>query len=201
MLNKNNLTWHEHRLSQNEREEVKNQKACLVWFTGLSGSGKSTIANMVEAKLHTMKKHTYLLDGDNVRLGLNNDLGFTDEDRIENIRRVAEVSKLFVDAGIVTLSAFISPFRSDRNFARSLLSEGRFIEVFIDTSLDVCERRDPKGLYRKARRGEIKDFTGVSSPYENPISPEVHIRTEHMSPEISSDKVIEYLQSKGYLNV
>jgi bifunctional enzyme CysN/CysC len=172
------------------RAALKRQKPCVLWFTGLSGSGKSTVANLVEKKLHAMGHHTYLLDGDNVRHGLNRDLGFTEEDRVENIRRVAEVAKLMVDAGLIVLTAFISPFRSERRMARQLFAEGEFIEVYMDTPLDVAEARDPKGLYKKARRGELKNFTGIDSPYEAPEAPELVINTAEMTPEAAADAFI-----------
>ncbi|WP_438273281.1 adenylyl-sulfate kinase [Thiomicrolovo sulfuroxydans] len=184
----------------NERAALKEQKPCVLWFTGLSGSGKSTIANAVEAKLLEMGKHTYLLDGDNIRHGLNKGLGFSDEDRVENIRRIGEVVKLFVDAGEIVLTAFISPFRSDREQVRSLVGAGEFIEVFIDTPLAVCETRDPKGLYKKARAGEIPNFTGIDSPYEAPQTPEVHIRNDNIPVEEAAMQVIDYLETKGHLN-
>ena len=176
------------------RGGMKGQKPCLLWFTGLSGAGKSAIANMVEKKLHAMGRHTYLLDGDNVRHGLNKDLGFTDADRVENIRRVAEVSKLMVDAGLIVITAFISPFRSERRMARTLVEEGEFLEVFVDTPLEVAEERDPKGLYKKARRGELKNFTGIDSPYEAPEEAEVRLKTVGNSVEASADQVIEALR-------
>jgi bifunctional enzyme CysN/CysC len=163
---------------------------CL-WFTGLSGSGKSTIANLLEKRLHAEGKHTYVLDGDNVRHGLNRDLGFTEVDRVENIRRVAEVAKLLVDAGLIVIVAFISPFRAERQLARSLFHPGEFIEVFVDTPLEECERRDVKGLYAKARRGELKNFTGIDSDYELPEAPEVHLRTTGLLPEICVNEIIE----------
>lgn len=197
MKNKN-IVWHDHQLNKIERSEMKGQKPCILWFTGLSGSGKSTIANAVEVKLSKLKKHTYLLDGDNVRYGLNKDLGFSDSDRAENIRRIGEVSNLFADAGMIVLSAFISPFREDRETVRGLVQEGEFIEVFIDTPLEVCEKRDPKGLYMKARKGEIPDFTGISSPYEAPEEPEIHIRGE-LDIDESSEFIINYLQDKKYI--
>lgn len=197
---KENIVWHEHQVSKAERSEIKKQKPCILWFTGLSGSGKSTVANAVESKLLELKKHTYLLDGDNVRTGLNKGLTFSDEDRVENIRRIGEVSKLFVDAGLIVLSAFISPFQEDRDMVRSLLAEGEFIEVFIDTPLEICERRDPKGLYKKARNGEIPNFTGISSPYEAPVSPEIHILNNDKSIEEAAEEVVDYLKNKGYLN-
>ena len=197
MKNKN-IVWHDHQLNKEERSAMKAQKPCILWFTGLSGSGKSTIANAVEVKLAKLKKHTYLLDGDNVRYGLNKDLGFSDTDRVENIRRIGEVSNLFADAGIIVLSAFISPFREDREIVRTLANEGEFIEVFIDTPLEVCEQRDPKGLYVKARKGEIPDFTGISSPYETPEQPEIHIQGEP-SIEESADIIVSYLHDKNYI--
>jgi adenylylsulfate kinase len=196
----NNIVWHEHHVSKEQRTKLKQQKPCVLWFTGLSGSGKSTIANTVEAKLNAFKKHTYLLDADNVRMGLNKDLGFSYNDRVENIRRVGEVSKLFVNSGLIVLTAFISPFQKDIDFARELVEDGEFIEVFIDTPLDICESRDPKGLYKKARCGDIPNFTGISSPYEAPITPEIHIKTDELDIEECADKVINYLNKKGYLN-
>lgn len=199
MSNKN-IIWHDHHVSKQERQAIKEQLSSVIWFTGLSGSGKSTIANAVEAKLIEMQKHTYLLDGDNIRMGLNKGLSFSDEDRVENIRRIGEVAKLFVDAGTIVLTAFISPFRVDRESVRKLVQEKEFVEVYIDTPLEVCESRDPKGLYEKARNGEIANFTGISSPYEAPINPEIHIKTDKLSIEESADKVIEYLNTKGYLS-
>ncbi|MDR5899462.1 sulfate adenylyltransferase subunit CysN [Halomonas vilamensis] len=182
------------------RAEAKTQKPVVLWFTGLSGAGKSTIANLVEQKLFAQGQHTYLLDGDNVRHGLNRDLGFTDADRVENIRRVSEVAKLMVDAGLIVLSAFISPFRSERQMARDLVGEGEFIEVFVDTPLDVAEERDPKGLYKKARRGELKNFTGIDSAYEMPETPEVHLKTATSSPEEAAETVMVALRERGLIN-
>ncbi len=199
MSNKN-IVWHDHHVTKEERAGIKGQKPCILWFTGLSGSGKSTVANAVESRLYELKKHTYLLDGDNIRMGLNKGLSFSDEDRIENIRRIGEVSKLFVDAGIIVLTAFISPFQKERDAVRSLVGTGEFIEVFIDTPIAICESRDPKGLYQKARKGEIPNFTGISSPYEVPVKPEVHVRTEEKSIDESAEQVIEYLKQKGYIN-
>ena len=199
MLNNENIIWHDHHVYKQERSEIKNQKPCILWFTGLSGSGKSTIANAVESKLLALQKHTYLLDGDNVRMGLNKGLGFSDEDRVENIRRIGEVAKLFVDSGLIVLTAFISPFKQDRRSVRELVEKGEFIEVFVDTPLSVCESRDPKGLYKKARSGKIASFTGISSVYEEPQQAEIHIQTDKMSIDEASQKVIEYLQNKGYL--
>ena len=197
-MENNNIVWHDHQLNKEERSAMKAQKPCILWFTGLSGSGKSTIANAVEVKLAALKKHTYLLDGDNVRHGLNKDLGFNDSDRVENIRRIGEVSNLFADAGMIVLSAFISPFREDREIVRTLAQEGEFIEVFIDAPLEVCEQRDPKGLYVKARKGEIPHFTGISSPYEVPEKAEIHIKGEP-SIEESADIIINYLHDKNYI--
>ncbi|MCL7928586.1 sulfate adenylyltransferase subunit CysN [Halomonas llamarensis] len=187
-------------IDKQARAEAKTQKPAVLWFTGLSGAGKSTIANLVEQKLFAQGQHTYLLDGDNVRHGLNRDLGFTDADRVENIRRVGEVAKLMVDAGLIVLSAFISPFRSERQVARDLVGEGEFIEVFVDAPLDVAEARDPKGLYKKARRGELKNFTGIDSAYEDPETPEVHLKTATSSPEAAADAVIAALRERGLIN-
>lgn len=195
-----NTLWHDHHVLKIERSKMKGQKPCILWLTGLSGSGKSTIANALEKKLFQLGKHTYLLDGDNIRQGLNNDLGFCNNDRVENIRRIGEVSKLFVDAGLIVITAFISPFHSNRMIARTRVEEGEFIEVFVDAPLSVCEIRDPKGLYEKARKGEIKNFTGIDSPYESPENPEVHIRTDYSSIDQSVQIIIEYLSDKGYLN-
>ena len=199
MLNEN-IVWHDHHVTKEERAILKEQKPCILWFTGLSGSGKSTVANAVEAVLLAQGKHTYLLDGDNVRMGLNKGLTFSDEDRVENIRRIGEVSKLFVDAGTIVLTAFISPFQKERDAVRELVEEHEFIEVFIDTPLAVCESRDPKGLYKKARKGEIPNFTGISSPYEAPKNPEIHIQNDTISIEEVSQQIIDYLNDKGYLN-
>jgi len=198
MLNKN-IVWHDHQVSKQQRAKIKEQKPCVLWFTGLSGSGKSTIANAVELKLYELGKHTYLLDGDNIRMGLNKGLGFSAEDRVENIRRIGEVSKLFIDAGLIVLTAFISPFKEERNKVRNLVREGEFIEIFIDTPLEVCESRDPKSLYKKARDGEIPIFTGISSPYEAPKKAEIHIKNDSISIDVCVEKVIEYLRSRGYL--
>ena len=198
-MREKNIVWHHHQLSKEERSSQKGQKQCVLWFTGLSGSGKSTIANALEAKLYEMGQHTYLLDGDNIRHGLNKDLGFSDEDRVENIRRIGEVSKLFVDAGLIVISAFISPFHSDRQIVRNLVESGEFLEVFIDTPLEICEQRDPKGLYQKARKGEIPTFTGISSPYEAPATSEIHILTAEKSIDELVNMIISYLQEKGYL--
>jgi adenylylsulfate kinase len=187
------IVWHEHKVTRAERSAIKNQKPCLLWFTGLSGSGKSTIANALDVALYQKGYHTFLLDGDNVRHGLNQDLGFSDEDRVENIRRIGEVSKLFADAGLIVMSAFISPFVSDRMLVRNLFPAGEFIEVFMDAPLEICEKRDPKGLYKKARSGAIKHFTGIDSPYEKPQSPEVALDTSALSVDECVEKLLHYL--------
>ncbi|MDR5887790.1 adenylyl-sulfate kinase [Halomonas janggokensis] len=184
-------------IDKQARAMVKSQKPAVLWFTGLSGAGKSTIANLVEKKLFAHGQHTYLLDGDNVRHGLNRDLGFTDAERVENVRRVAETAKLMIDAGLIVLSAFISPFRSERQLVRDLLEEGEFIEIYVDASLSVVEARDLKGLYKKASRGELKNFTGIDSSYEAPNSPDIHLKTEHMSPENAAETVIQALCERG----
>ncbi|MFP2768152.1 sulfate adenylyltransferase subunit CysN [Oceanisphaera sp. KMM 10153] len=186
-------------VNKDARAQAKSQQPSLLWFTGLSGAGKSTIANLVEKKLHALGGHTYLLDGDNVRHGLNKDLGFTDADRVENIRRVAEVSKLMVDAGLIVLTAFISPFRAERRMARESLAEGEFIEVFVDTPLNVAEERDVKGLYKKARRGELKNFTGIDSAYEQPEAAEIHLDTTRLSADEAADLVIAELRKRGVI--
>jgi len=192
-----NLHWQALAVDKRIRAELKGQRPCIVWFTGLSGAGKSTIANLVEQGLAIAGRHTYLLDGDNVRHGLNKDLGFTEADRMENIRRVAEVACLMADAGLVVLVSFISPFRAERRMARGLVEAGEFIEVFVDAPIEVAEARDPKGLYRKARRGELKNFTGVDSPYEPPESPEVRLDTTQLSPERAAAFVLGHLQGSG----
>lgn len=194
-----NIVWHNHAVTKESRSALKNQKPCILWFTGFSGSGKSTIANAVEQKLNVLAYHTYLLDGDNVRHGLNKGLTFSDEDRIENIRRIGELSKLFVDAGLIVLTAFVSPFRSERQMVRDLVEEGELIEVFMNTPLSTCEDRDPKGLYKKARAGEIANFTGIDSTYEPPVSPEITLDASVMSIEECADNVIAYLREKGML--
>jgi len=181
------------------RARLMGQQPCVLWFTGLSGSGKSTIANLVEKKLAALGRHTYLLDGDNVRHGLNKDLGFTQADRVENIRRIAEVAKLMVDAGLIVLTAFISPFRDERRLARSLLAEGEFLEIFVDVPLGVAESRDPKGLYAKARRGELKNFTGIDSPYERPEHAEMRLDTAALDPEIAAERVVALLRLRGMI--
>jgi adenylylsulfate kinase len=193
-----NITWHLGEVNQQKREILNGHKGAVLWFTGLSGSGKSTLSNRVEEMLHERGCHTYILDGDNVRHGLNSNLGFSDEDRSENIRRIGEVSRLFSDAGVLTLTAFISPFRSDRDTVRELIGD-RFVEVHVQASVEVCESRDPKGLYKKARAGEIPEFTGISSPYEAPENPEVAVDTGELSLDASAAKVVAYLESAGLI--
>jgi bifunctional enzyme CysN/CysC len=195
-----NVSWQEIEVDKAAHAQLKGQRPCLLWLTGLSGAGKSTIANLVEKRLHTLGCHTYLLDGDNVRHGLNKDLGFTEADRVENIRRVAEVGKLMVDAGLIVLASFISPFRSERFMARRLLEEGEFIEVFIDTPLEVAEARDCKHLYERARRGEIKHFTGIDSPYERPEAPEIHIDTTAQSAAQAAATIVAELHRRGVID-
>lgn len=195
-----NIVWQRHNINRTNRAEQKRQKPCILWFTGLSASGKSTTANAVEKKLFELGHHTYLLDGDNVRHGLNKDLGFGDADRVENIRRIGEMSKLFADAGLIVLSAFISPFRSDRKMVRELVSEGEFVEIHMATPLSVCEERDPKGLYKKARQGNIKNFTGIDSAYEPPVSPEITLNTAECDVEACAEQVIQYLREKHIIH-
>ena len=190
---------HGHTITKENRQELKGHKSCILWYTGLSGSGKSTLANKVEEKLFEMGLHTYILDGDNVRMGLNKGLGFSEEDRKENIRRIGEVSKLFVDAGVIVSTAFISPFRSDREMVRSIMKEGEFVEIYIDAPLSVCESRDPKGLYKKARAGEIKQFTGIDSPYEAPEKPELSVKTGEKPLEACAEDVINWLMANHYI--
>jgi bifunctional enzyme CysN/CysC len=192
-----NVHWQALDVNKAARATLKGQKPCVLWYTGLSGAGKSTIANLVDKRLHASNRHTYLLDGDNVRHGLNRDLGFTDADRVENIRRIGEVAKLMVDAGLIVSTAFISPFRAERQMARSLVGDGEFIEIFIDTPLGVAEQRDPKGLYKKARRGDLKNFTGIDSPYERPEAPELTLDTTAQSPEDAAELVVAYLRQRG----
>jgi adenylyl-sulfate kinase len=189
-----NIVWHKHKVEKLDRSEQKKQKPCILWFTGLSGAGKSTVADAVEQKLFELGHHTYLLDGDNVRHGLNKDLGFSDADRVENIRRIGEMAKLFADAGLIVMSAFISPFRSDRKMVRDLVEDKEFVEVYISTPLSTCEERDPKGLYKKARSGQIKNFTGIDSEYEAPESAEVMLNTAELDVNECVDRVITYLK-------
>lgn len=188
-----NVVWQHHQITRSARAAAKQQQPCVLWFTGLSGAGKSTVANALDVALHERGYHTFLLDGDNMRHGLNQDLGFSAEDRVENIRRIGEVSKLFTDAGLIVLSAFISPFASDRALVRQLLPAGEFIEVFMDTPLATCEARDPKGLYRKARAGAILNFTGIDSPYERPQAPELVLDTSTLSVADCVTRLIDYL--------
>jgi len=190
-----NIHWQALDVDKAARSAAKGQKARVVWFTGLSGAGKSTIANLVERRLHAEGRHTYLLDGDNVRHGLNRNLGFTDADRVENIRRVAEVSKLMVDAGLIVLVSFISPFRAERQMARELMGDREFVEVFVDTPLAEAEKRDVKGLYAKARAGELKNFTGIDSPYEAPEHAEIRIDTTSLNPEQAAELIFDWLEA------
>ena len=192
-----NITWHQSEIDQAAREELLKQKGCVIWFTGLSGSGKSTIANQVAVRLHQSGRITYVLDGDNIRHGLNKNLGFSPEDRQENIRRIGEVAKLFADAGLITTTAFISPYRQDRDAVRDIMSPDRFVEVFVDCPLEVCENRDPKGLYKKARAGELKGFTGIDAPYEAPQSPELVVNTNELDVAGCTEQVIDYLMEHG----
>jgi len=196
-----NIQWHLSKVSRHERENIKYHRSACLWFTGLSGSGKSTIANDLEVVLNTLGVHTYLLDGDNIRHGLNKDLTFSNEDRCENIRRIGEVANLFVDAGIIVLSAFISPFSRDRDYVRNLLPKGCFIEIFVDVSIETCELRDPKGLYKKARSGEIKDFTGIASSYEIPLAPEITIFNDDSS-QVSEhvSTILNYLENNQIIS-
>jgi len=191
----NNLTWHDSNVTRENREKLLSQKSKLLWFTGLSGSGKSTVANALDKSLNQKGKLTYLLDGDNVRLGINSDLGFSILDRKENIRRIGEVGKLFIDGGIITLACFISPLKEDRELIRATLGED-FIEIFVDCPLAECEKRDPKSLYKKARTGEIKDFTGISSPYEKPENPEITVHTDTQSIEECVESILAYLEAE-----
>ncbi|UXU84098.1 adenylyl-sulfate kinase [Mammaliicoccus sciuri] len=194
-----NITWHDSEVTKAQRQERNGHKSVVIWFTGLSGSGKSTISVALEKALFEQNITSYRLDGDNIRHGLNQNLGFSPEDRKENIRRIGEVGKLMVDAGVVTMTAFISPYEEDRNTVRDILEDGEFIEVFTKCSLDECESRDPKGLYKKARSGEIKEFTGINAPYEEPSNPEIVIDTENESVEQSVEKIVAYLKENQYL--
>jgi adenylylsulfate kinase len=199
MNKQSNVVWHDHKISQTDRAKQKKQRPCILWFTGLSGSGKSTIANAVESLLFEQNKHTYLLDGDNIRQALNKDLAFSKQDRVENIRRIGEVARLFSDSGLIVITAFISPFKKDREMVREVARQGEFIEIFIDTPLDICEQRDPKGLYQKARAGEIKDFTGIDSPYEAPTNPEIRIVNHNISIAEGAQQVLDYLKEYNYI--
>jgi len=194
-----NIHWHEHSVSKAERWQLGGHKGAVLWFTGLSASGKSTVANTVDHKLHQMGKRTFVLDGDNIRHGLNKNLGFSAEDRAENIRRIGEVGKLFVQAGVLAITAFISPYRRDRDAVRALLEPGEFIEIFMDTPIEICEQRDPKGLYKKARAGQIKGFTGIDDPYEPPEKPELVLDGGRKGIDELADEVIAWLSARGVL--
>jgi adenylylsulfate kinase len=194
-----NVTWHEGSVTRQEREKLLGQKGVTVWMTGLSASGKSTIAVILEQMLLHKHKHAYRLDGDNIRMGLNKNLGFSAEDRAENIRRIGEVAKLFNDAGVIAITSFISPYRKDRDAVRALNKPGEFIEVYINVSLEAAEKRDPKGLYKKARAGQIKGFTGIDDPYEAPEKAEIVIDTETLKPEQAAEQILKYLEERGYL--
>ncbi len=195
-----NITFHGAEVTREERELIRGQKGCIVWCTGLSGSGKSTVARRVEQLLLKAGHQAYVLDGDNVRFGLNKDLGFSPEDRTENIRRIGEVAKLFADSATITVTAFISPYRKDRDAVREIMPEGRFIEAIIDAPLEVCEARDPKGLYKKARSGVIPNFTGISAPYEAPLNPELTVLTDNKTVDESARQVLDYLQANGFIS-
>ncbi|EHY91437.1 MULTISPECIES: adenylyl-sulfate kinase [Staphylococcus] len=201
MATSNHITWHESAVTKVERQQRNQHRSVVIWFTGLSGSGKSTISVALEKALYQQQVHTYRLDGDNVRHGLNNNLGFSPEDRKENIRRIGEVSKLMVDAGLITITAFISPYQADRDEVRNLLDDKEFIEIYTSCSIETCESRDPKGLYQKARNGEIKGFTGINAPYEEPNNPEIIIDTEQDSIETVVNQIIDYLKVHDYLDV
>ena len=195
-----NIVWHEMGVDKQARAALKGQHPVALWFTGLSGSGKSTIANLVDRKLHALGRHTFILDGDNVRHGLNRDLGFSEADRVENIRRAAEAAKLMVDAGLIVIVSFISPYRSDRDAARERFEAGEFLEVFIDTPVDECRRRDPKGLYARADKGLIRNFTGVSAPYEEPLAPELRLPTTEAPAEELAERIVEELRRRALIS-
>jgi adenylylsulfate kinase len=214
MSNDTNVHWHEHSVTRDEREQLNSHKGCVIWFTGLSACGKSTVSNLVDHKLHKRRRHSFVLDGDNVRHGLNAGpgmlkerhgeefakrfgLGFSAQDREENIRRIGAVAKLFCDAGLITLTAFISPYRRDRDAVRATMKEGDFVEIFVDAPIEVCEKRDPKGLYKKARAGELKGFTGIDDPYEAPLKPELVLDAGKKDAEALSEEVIAYLHQAG----
>ncbi len=196
MQNQQNIFWHSTTITPQDRAALKNQKPLVLWFTGLSGAGKSTISNLVEIILHKMGKHTFSLDGDNVRRRVHSDLGYSSKDRVENIRRVSEIAKLMTDAGLIVLASFISPFRTDRELARSIFPEGQFIEIFIDAPFQECVKRDPKGLYAKANRGEIQNFTGISSPYEPPLNPDIHVQSNLFSAEQCALRIVEAISHR-----
>jgi len=196
-----NVTWHDHTVYKDERAKLNGHKGAVLWFTGLSACGKSTVANTVDHLLHSKGKHSYVLDGDNIRMGLNKNLKFSAEDRAENIRRIGEVAKLFASAGHFTLTAFISPYKADRDKVRELLGPGEFIEIYVNASLETCEKRDPKGLYKKARAGELKGFTGIDDPYEAPEKPELVLDADKKSIDELANEVMAYLDSKGYFKI
>jgi len=195
------IYWHEPSVTVEDRWESNGYKSCLLWFTGLSGSGKSTIAHALDRRLHLLRVHSYVLDGDNVRHGLNKDLGLSPEDRKENIRRIGEVSRLFIDAGLIVLAAFISPYSEDRKRVRELLKKGQFLEVYVRCSIEECENRDPKGLYSKAKAGKIEGFTGIDAPYEEPVNPELILDTDRLSINECTESVLKYLDKKNYINL
>jgi len=194
-----NITWHHGTITRTDREKRNGNRGVILWYTGLSGCGKSTIAQEVEKRLFDLGKHTYLLDGDNIRFGLNKNLGFSPEDRSENIRRIGEVAKLFVDAGVMVATAFISPYRADRDQVRALVAPGDMLEIFLKCDISICEQRDPKGLYKKARAGEIRDFTGISAPYEAPLNPEIVIDSGISPVDECGRTVVDYLREHGYI--
>jgi adenylylsulfate kinase len=194
-----NITWHQHQVSKEDRAKLAGHRGAVLWFTGLSACGKSTVANTVDHMLHSMGKRSYVLDGDNIRHGLNKNLGFSAEDRAENIRRIGEVAKLFAESATLTLTAFISPYKADRDAVRALLPAGEFIEIYVNASIETCEKRDPKGLYKKARAGEIKNFTGISDPYEAPEKPELVLDANTKGIDALAEEVVSYLKKKGYL--
>ena len=195
-----NITWHEGQVARSDREAQQGQRGVTIWLTGLSGSGKSTVAVAAEKALHDRGKSTYILDGDNIRMGLNSNLGFSPEDRTENIRRIGEVAKLFTDAGVIVFTSFISPYRADRDQVRDIMAEDDFVEVYVSANLDTCEGRDVKGLYKKARAGEIPEFTGISAPYEEPLKPELVLDTNDRSVDASVGELIAWLEKQGYLS-
>lgn len=196
-----NVTWHDHKVTKAERFQLNGHKGAVLWFTGLSACGKSTIANTVDHLLHSQGKHSYVLDGDNIRMGLNKNLGFSADDRAENIRRIGEVAKLFAESGTFTLTAFISPYRADRDKVRAILPAGDFIEIYVNASLETCEKRDPKGLYKKARAGELKNFTGIDDPYEAPEKPELVLDSDNKGIDELAQEVVDFLKKQGYLSL
>lgn len=195
-----NIVWHRAQVTKLDRQRLNGHKSAVIWFTGFSGAGKSSLSVAVEKELHKRGIRTYVLDGDNIRHGLNNNLGFTPEDRTENIRRIGEVSKLFVDAGVMTLTAFISPYREDRDMVRAMVEKGEFVEIYVKCALEECEKRDPKGFYKKARKGEIKGFTGIDAPYEAPLNPELVVETDKETLRESVVRVLKFLEEQGYID-